>query len=542
MIRSRWGARAFGRRSDGAGAGHRSLGDLEGKRIWRRDFGANETIAGNFIGTDASGETSAANVEGILIETGTTDPTIGGTNPADRNVVAGNFNDVDTSIGIEPTGIDNLKIVGNFIDIDAAGEALLEPANETDSGIRLFTNGTGLQIGGQSAAERNVIDSGLDADNQTNALVQGNFFGTDRTGTSRVAGSEAAVYFERGAGVTIGGTAAGAANVFAMPFALPTGNDTPTTGLVVQGNFVGTDLTGTIPLGTGVGFGMSIGNSEDALIGGTNPSEGNTIAFVDGYGVLTQGQYVKILGNSIYSNTMDGLYIEDEDAGHAGPSSAPQLTGATATEIDGTYQGGLGDYRLEFFATPVEPAGSTYAASTDIQGKTFLGFENATEGPSGIINFTFTPNVPLTADEFITSTITPAVDNPIGYLSTVGFSAAIRPTVTATSSDVSVTMSASPNPVAPGGTLLFTINVTNNGSDAATGVSLSDLTPEGTTFTSLTRRAAGPRRRPRRGALGRFPRRVRPWARMRPQPSRWWFKSIPTRSIRQRSRIQPQSH
>ena len=98
------------------------------------------------------------------------------------------------------------------------------------------------------------------------------------------------------------------------------------------------------------------------------------------------------------------------------------MTAATATEIDGTYQGGFGDYRLEFFATPVEPSGSPYAASNDSQGKTFLGFENVTEGPSGVIDFTFSPNVPLTADEFITATITPAVDNVGTTLSTVGFS------------------------------------------------------------------------------------------------------------------------
>ena len=59
--------------------------------------GANVTIAGNFIGTDASGETSAVNGEGIRIDEGAVDLTIGGTNPADRNVIAGNFHDVDTA-------------------------------------------------------------------------------------------------------------------------------------------------------------------------------------------------------------------------------------------------------------------------------------------------------------------------------------------------------------------------------------------------------------------------------------------------------------
>ena len=84
--------------------------------------GANVTIAGNFIGTDASGETRGANGQGIRIDAGAADLTIGGTNPADRNVIAGNFNDVDNGGGVLATGIDNLKIVGNYVGIDAAGD------------------------------------------------------------------------------------------------------------------------------------------------------------------------------------------------------------------------------------------------------------------------------------------------------------------------------------------------------------------------------------------------------------------------------------
>jgi uncharacterized repeat protein (TIGR01451 family) len=442
--------------------------------------GARVTIAGNFIGTDASGETRGANGGGIRIDAGAADLTIGGTNPADRNVIAGNFNDVDTGGGVVTTGIDNLRIVGNYVGIDAAGETALVPTSELDSGITLTAAGSGLIIGGQSEAERNLLDSGFDFDNQTDALIQGNFVGTDKAGTTRVAIEEAAAYVERSTNVTVGGTTAGASNVFAMTFAVPSGNDATTTGLVFQGNFVGTDRTGTIALGTGAtpgnGVGIALGDtSNDALIGGTNAGEGNTIAFVDGYGVLLNGQNAKVLGNSVYSNTVAGLFLQ--------AGNKPQLTNATATEIDGTYEGGFGDYRLEFFATPVEPSGSPYAASNDLQGKTFLGFEDVTEGPSGVIDFTFSPTVPLTSDEFITATITPAVDNG---QSTIPSAAGIRPTITATSSDVSVAMSVSPNPVAPGGTLLYTITVTNTGSDAATGLSLSDLTPEGTTFSSFT--------------------------------------------------------
>jgi uncharacterized repeat protein (TIGR01451 family) len=465
--------------------------------------GANETVAGNFIGVDATGETQAENGEGIRIEPGTTGATIGGTNAADRNVIAGNYSEI-ASFGFG-SSIDNLKLVGNFIGIDAAGSAVVIPPSELDAGVTLEGTGTGLVIGGLSLAERNVIDSGIETDSQSNELVEGNFFGTDKTGTMRVATIEAAAYVDTSAGVTVGGTAAGAGNVFATRFGVATGNGTATTGLVLQGNFVGTDRTGTIALGTGGSpgnqVGISIGKAQDALIGGTDPGEGNTIAFVDGYGVVDEGQYVKVEGNTIYSNTLTGLYVgvggEQVDS-----SIEPHLTVATATEIDGTYQGAFGDYRLEFFATPVEPSGSPYAASADSQGKTFLGFEDETEGPSGEIDFTFSPNVALTSDEYITSTITPLVDNPYGYFSTVGFSPAIRPTVTPTSSDAAVSISVNPDPVAPGGALLYTISVTNSGPDAATGVSLTDDLPSGTTFSSLSVPAGWTASTPAVGATG----------------------------------------
>jgi trimeric autotransporter adhesin len=88
--------------------------------------------------------------------------------------------------------------------------------------------------------------------------------------------------------VTVGGTTAGAGNEFAMRFAVSTGRDPNTTGLVIQGNFVGTDRTGTIALGTGTNpgneVGVDLGYAVDPRIGGTNPGEGNTIAFVDGLG------------------------------------------------------------------------------------------------------------------------------------------------------------------------------------------------------------------------------------------------------------------
>jgi len=54
------------------------------------------------------------------------------------------------------------------------------------------------------------------------------------------------------------------------------------------------------------------------------------------------------------------------------------------------------------------------------------------------------------------------------------------------SSDVSLTATDAPDPVAPGGNLTYTLTVTNNGPDAADDVSLATTTPADTTFVSVS--------------------------------------------------------
>ena len=53
------------------------------------------------------------------------------------------------------------------------------------------------------------------------------------------------------------------------------------------------------------------------------------------------------------------------------------------------------------------------------------------------------------------------------------------------STDLSITKSASPDPILGGTNLTYTITVTNNGSDAASGVTVQDTLPAGTTFVSV---------------------------------------------------------
>ena len=230
----------------------------EGVRIQATTSSGN-VVEGDYIGTDMTGDAALGNVNGILLFASAN--TIGGTVAGAGNIIAGNdgtgyiFNGSQILIAGNPgLASDNNLIAGNYIGLDANGQAL---AGATGGGIVFdeLTAGetTGNTIGGTTSGARNVISGnlggiGLEGDNGN--LVEGNFIGTDPTGTIAI-GNEGYgdVDLNQGASNdTIGGTTAGARNIIS-------GDDFPrggaglgidmTTDCVVEGNYIGTDVTGT---------------------------------------------------------------------------------------------------------------------------------------------------------------------------------------------------------------------------------------------------------------------------------------------------------
>src|SRR5262249_25799304 len=141
-----------------------------------------------------------------------------------------------------------------------------------------------------------------------------------------------------------------------------------------------------IDLGNG-DEGVTLGGN-DYVVGGTVAGAANTIGF-NSAGVNVAGPRNAILGHSIFGNNGVGI-----SAGHI----APVLTGATGTTITGTLGSAANaTFRLEFFATP-----NTGPAS-NFQGKTFLGFQNATTDGGGHASFTFNPDGGVPAGQFLTA-------------------------------------------------------------------------------------------------------------------------------------------
>lgn len=326
-----------------------------GIRISRVDenAGARNTIAGNFIGTDVTGQLARGNGQGISIDGGL-DNTVGGTTPAARNIISGN-NEWGVFLygnGVGPRGN---RLQGNYIGTDVTGGVAL--GNGRD-GIKLLAI-QAETIGGLLPGAGNVISGnagdGIAIDGgETDAnLIQGNFIGTDATGTRSLGNSGNGVGFHvNPQGNTIGGTSAAARNVIsgntghgvAFDRALrPVGN-------TVQGNYIGTDVSGTMDLGNGAD-GIHIGSSRNVMVGGTDPGASNLISGNGGSGIhilrssqfaaetnTVQGNFigVNVIGSHALGNGEDGVRVVN-----AGNNTIGGTTTAARNVISGNSVHGI---------------------------------------------------------------------------------------------------------------------------------------------------------------------------------------------------------
>ena len=293
-------------------------------------------------------------------------------------------------------------VEGCFIGLDASGTNSL---GSPGSGV--FVQTPNNRIGGTIPGARNLISSNTTTGIElfetfaTNNFVQGNYIGTDRTGTKSFGNTDRALVVNMNASAnTIGGTTAGAGNLISGN--LDRGITLDGDNNRVQGNYIGTDASGTLPLGN-ARSGIEVGGNGNT-IGGTNSGAPNVIAFngVNGNGFTTNGVDVKvgatsyaILGNSIYDNY--GLGI-DVNANFLPTAGYPVLTVASNTPpttlIRGTHTPST-TFRLELFLnTACDPSG--YG-----EGRTLLTATNITSDGSG--NFALnwptviTPGLILTA-------------------------------------------------------------------------------------------------------------------------------------------------
>lgn len=262
------------------------------------------TIAGNWIGMDVNGVAHGTALEGIRIDSffnNGFNHVIGGLTPADRNVISGN------RYGIYFAGATtgNSFLQGNFIGTDPTGTL---PRGNLFGGVYIFS-GTNITVGGAAAAARNVICSafgaggtGVTVQSGPNNVIQGNLIGTDVTGQNDLGNVSDGIFVTSSTGTRIIGNQI--VNNHANGINLSASSTT-----VVENNFIGTDANATRPLGNSLAGVLITGSTN--RIGGLTNGQPNTIFFNGGAGVSvnsTTAVQNEISRNAIYDN--GGLGID----------------------------------------------------------------------------------------------------------------------------------------------------------------------------------------------------------------------------------------
>ncbi len=319
------------------------------------------------------------------------------------NVISANL----VGVLISGSGATGITVIGNLIGTDITGK--LDLGNE-DQGV-LIESASGVVVEG-TAAQPQVISGnnvGVEIEGQsaTGNLVEGNLIGTDKSGTLALPNSQQGILIEGAPNNTVGGTTAAARNVISANLWGIQLDGSTATGDLVEGNYIGTDVTGLLPLGNEIdGVIFSTGASNNT-IGGTGSGQGNTIAFNidDGVVVGPTSNRDGILSNRIFANGVLGIDLVPPGGNNLQP--APVLTSLTLTSTGVIVQGTLNSmpdtsYLIQFFLS--SPGNS----STDGE---LLGATTVLTNANGLASFSVPLTVNISSGQGVLATATDPSNN-----------------------------------------------------------------------------------------------------------------------------------
>jgi hypothetical protein len=321
------------------------------------------SVQGDFIGTDPTGTLARGNHQDGVDVRGSNN-TIGAADGSQSTVISGNGGN---GIGIgSGTGnrVFNCAIGTDVYTSAALGNAgngvSVGPSNNTIGGS-LSTNGNVISANGGNG----VLIGGGPVNHD---LVAGNLIGTDGSGTASLGNQGSGVYINGAGSNTIGGPTPDAANVISgngqdgvtIHNALP---NVPANGNMVESNLIGTDITGSCPLGNG-GYGVAIvGTASGNNIGG-QAAVGNIISANARGGVELLGQIV-----------MSRLQL---------PTNNQIIANFIGTDISGTFALGNGGDGIDINQANSNTIGGTAPGTGNlISGNVGTGI-TITGGPGGL--------------------------------------------------------------------------------------------------------------------------------------------------------------
>ena len=334
--------------------------------------GSDFVVVGNLLGTDASGTSLVAGSGiGILVCAGSSCGTSDGHRMRGNVIVAG------STAAIQLGSSSSHVIQGNLINTNAAGTAALSGAFV--GGIEV-NNANGNLIGGANPGEGNVIvgfqgitiGGNTSGGQSSGTVIQGNSIGTDVTGTVALGGAGGGITLGHAVGTQVGGTVAGAGNLISGNGKGIVGGSSGVSGGKVDDTSVQGNLIGTDASGMAALGNTSIGVDlgDDAVI------EGNVIAFNGADGIETNcvNCIQRISGNAIHSNGGIGIDLNGSS------------DGVTPNDADDADTGPNGRQNFPILEAVVFPGGTAISGTLEsTPGTTFRVeiFANDACDPSG---------------------------------------------------------------------------------------------------------------------------------------------------------------
>jgi hypothetical protein len=285
-----------------------------------------------------------------------------------------------TGATIRCFGSSNNVIVGNYLGTDPTGTATFGAGAR---GLGIFIQTSGNRVGGTALADRNLI-SGNQPDGiqitgagATGNLVQGNYIGLDVGGTVDLGNVNTGIaIYGSATNNLVGGTAAGAGNVIS-------GNNlygvamsqAGTTNNRVEGNRIGTNAAGTAAVGNTEGVAI-VSSATGNIIGGSAAGAGNLISGNASYGIAVGAGSTQILGNYVGTNAAGTAAIPNLADGISIQSSSNNTVGGTTAAARNVVSGN-GDDGIEITGA--------IATNNAVQGN-YVGLNAAGTGAVGNAN------------------------------------------------------------------------------------------------------------------------------------------------------------
>ena len=266
------------------------------------------TVTGNSIGTNLAGNAAIPNAnDGVHIDAGSTDVTVGGTGPGDRNIISGNSGD---GIELRNAMTTGNVVIGNSIGTDITGTIALG----NDDGIEI-EGAAGNQIGGSTVGEGNLISGnrsdGLDIFNGASEIViLGNQIGTTTGGAGALANGSDGILLTDVSNITIGGNGAESGNLVSgngrHGIRVTGSHGRRSTQVEIRGNKVGTTASGNQAVPNGQN-GIHLQSATNTVVGGS-VATGNLVSGNSNNGIEVTGgsESIEVSGNLVGTN-MSGL-------------------------------------------------------------------------------------------------------------------------------------------------------------------------------------------------------------------------------------------